>query len=206
MGNIVTATVAIRGTRPFWQHKFGPEALPLEKQERTGVAGNDPEEWRRSCSITKTGQLYMDGTYVFGALREAGKYTKSGKASIQKSLVATLQVMDDRILLNRWFPSFPNGHEFDPLAVDPPVADPEQPVYLDVRGVVNPSTRGRNVRYRIAAGVGWECEFTLQWDKTIVSRSQMEAICIDAGKLVGLGNGRSIGMGRFDLVSFTLAE
>jgi len=49
-------------------------------------------------------------------------------------------------------------------------------------------------------------EFTLLWDKTIVSRGEMEAIVIDTGKLVGLGNGRSIGFGRFDVIAFDVSE
>jgi len=43
----VTAKVSVVGTRPMLFHKFGPEALPLEKQEKVGVAGNDPSEWRK---------------------------------------------------------------------------------------------------------------------------------------------------------------
>jgi len=39
MSNILQAKVRIKGTRPLFWHKFGPDALPLEKQERTGVAG-----------------------------------------------------------------------------------------------------------------------------------------------------------------------
>lgn len=53
--NIVTAEVSIVGTRPFLFHKFGPEALPLEKQERSGVAGNNPDEWRKTFWYTKMG-------------------------------------------------------------------------------------------------------------------------------------------------------
>ncbi|MBI4783274.1 MAG: hypothetical protein HY785_18430, partial [Oscillatoriophycideae cyanobacterium NC_groundwater_1537_Pr4_S-0.65um_50_18] len=48
--------------------------------------------------------------------------------------------------------------------------------------------------------------FLLDWDKTIVSRSEMEAVAIDAGKLVGLGDGRSIGYGRFEMQSFEVNQ
>lgn len=44
MGNILNATVSIKGIRPLLWHAFGPDAIPLEKREKTGVAGNDPEE------------------------------------------------------------------------------------------------------------------------------------------------------------------
>lgn len=46
--NIVTAHVVIEGKRPLLWHHFGPDALPLEKRERTGGAGNDPHEWKRA--------------------------------------------------------------------------------------------------------------------------------------------------------------
>jgi CRISPR/Cas system endoribonuclease Cas6 (RAMP superfamily) len=48
--------------------------------------------------------------------------------------------------------------------------------------------------------------FERYWDKTIVDRTQMQAVLHDAGKLVGLGDGRSIGFGRFTLVSFDLSD
>lgn len=57
MANLLKATIEIRGTRPLIQHRFGPDALPLEKQERTGVAGHDPQEWRKTCMVTLGGQL-----------------------------------------------------------------------------------------------------------------------------------------------------
>lgn len=206
MANILTATVSIKGVRPLWWHKFGPDALPLEKQERTGVAGNDPQEWRKTVLVTRDGQLYLDPTYIFSTLREGARYTKKGKGSIQTVVSATLQVVDDRILIDRYFPGFPNGHSFDIKTADVPSTDFDDLVYLDIRGVRNPSTKARNVRYRIAAAPGWTTAFHLQWDKTIVSRGEMESVCIDAGKLVGVGNGRTIGMGRFEVTGFEIGE
>ena len=200
MSNIVTAKVSIKGTRPLLWHRFGPESIPLEKKERTGVAGNDPQEWQRTVLHTKEGQLYLEPSYVFGTMRDAAKYTKSGRYLIQKYLVATLQVEDDRVLVDRWIPNFNDG------APTELTQDPDEPVYLDVRGVRNPTNRARNVRYRVATSTGWQTTFTLLWDCTIVSREQMEAVAIDAGRLVGLGDGRSIGFGRFELVEFVMGE
>ena len=194
MSSILTATVTIQGTRPLFWHVFGPDAIPLEKQERTGVAGNDPEEWKKTVSYTKDRQLYVDPSYIFGTIRDGAKYTKSGRGSIQSVVAATLQVAEDRVLVNRFLPE------------GEPPTDPEEPVYLDIRSVRNPTTKGRNVRYRIAASKGWQMTFTLLWDKTLVARGQMEAVVIDAGKLSGIGDGRSIGFGRFDLVSFEVAS
>ncbi|MCL4295716.1 MAG: hypothetical protein KJ077_08315 [Anaerolineae bacterium] len=198
MSNIIKAEVTVEGIRPILWHHFGPDAIPLEKQEKTGVAGNDPEEWKRTVLFTKDGQLYVPGSYIFGTLRDGSKFTKKGKGSIQAALTSTLQVLDDRVLLDRWIPGFSGG-----LPESLPT-DSGELVYLDIRSVVNPSTRGRNVRYRVAASPGWTTAFRLEWDKTIVSRGEMEAACIDAGKLCGLGSGRKIGLGRFGLVSFEI--
>ena len=190
MSNIVKARVEICGKRPLLQHQFGPEALPLEKGERTGVAGNDPEEWKRTCMVTSKGQLYVRGSYIFGMLRDAARHTKKGKGSIQALMAATLLVDEEQILLDRWMPK--GG----------PVVDPTQPVYIDVCGVRNPATKARNVRYRLAASAGWKATFTVLWDKTIISRDQMKAVLNDAGTLVGLADGRGVGYGRFDVTDF----
>lgn len=194
--NILRAAVTIQGVRPIFWHRFGPDALPLEKQERTGVAGHDPEEWKRTVTVTADNQLYVDSSYVFGCLRDGARYTKKGRGSIQTLVAATLQIVETFVLFDRHLPDGLNSLTTDPNA----------PVYLDIRGVRNPSTKARNVRYRVAASPGWSCTFTLQWDKTVVDRNQMQAVCIDAGKLVGIGNGRAIGMGRFEVISFEVSE
>jgi hypothetical protein len=193
--NILTATVTIRGVRPILWHAFGPDAIPLEKQEKTGVAGNNPEEWKRTVLMTKDRQLYIEPTYIFGCLRDGARHTKKGRGSLQPLVVATLQVVSDRVLIDRFLP-------FE----EELTTDAEEPVYLDIRSVKNPATKGRNVRYRIAAAPGWTTTFELQWDKTIVSRSELEAVIIDAGRLAGVGDGRNIGLGRFGVVSFKVVE
>ncbi len=186
---MIEAEVSIKGARPMFWHRFDMDALSGKPKEKTGVAGNDPEEWRRTHTATKDGQLYIDPTYVFSCLREAGRYTKKGVSSIQKQVAATLQVLDDLILVDRWIPVEPTYEQ-------------DKPVYIDVRSVVNPKTKGRNIRYRIACSSGWTTTFHILWDETIVSRPQMESVIIDAGKLVGLGDARNIGFGRFKLLSF----
>lgn len=195
--NIVAATATIRGTKPLLWHHFGPDAIPLEKRERHGVAGNDPSEWCRTVLATKDGQLYLEPSYVFGCLRDAAKHTRKGRGSLQPLVAATLDVLDTRILVDRRLPDGLND-----LA-----ADPDEPVYLDIRGVVNPSNKARHVRYRVAASPGWRATFRIQWDTTVVSRAQMHAVLIDAGRLVGIGSGRvtgrgGIGMGRFEIERF----
>jgi len=193
MGNILTAEVTIKGIRPLFWHAFGPDAIPLEKQERTGVAGNDPMEWHKTVLALPSGQLYLQSSYVFGTIRDGAKYTTRKRGTIQPFVSATLQITDDVVLVDRFM-------------VDPLPTDPTQPVYLDIRSVKNPATKGRNVRYRVAASSGWLTTFSIFWDKTIVSRGEMEAAITDAGRFCGIGDGRSIGFGRFTVEQFTVAE
>jgi len=184
--------VSITGVRPLLWHRFGPEAIPLDRKARTGVAGNDPEEWRQTVLATKDHQLYLEPSYIFGCLREGGKHTSIKRGTLQSRIACTLQVIDERVLLDRWLP------KTDLKAL---IQAEDKPVYLDVRSVRNPATKGRNVRYRVAASSGWTTSFDIAWDDTIVSDGQMRAVMIDAGKFVGLGDGRSIGFGRFTISS-----
>lgn len=181
MSNLVSVNIKIRGTRALLWNAFTSEAIPLQKQEKSGVAGNNPEEWRKTVLMTEQRQLYLEPTYIFG--------------SLQPLLISTLQVLDDRILTDRFLP------EERELSTDP-----QQPVYLDVRSIKNPATRARNVRYRIAASPGWTISFGIEWDKTIVSREEMKAVVIDAGRLVGIGDGRTIGFGRFRMEDFVVSQ
>lgn len=196
MANIVRATVSIRGIRPLCWHAFGPQSIPLpgEEQEKTGVAGNDPEEWKRTVLMTSERQLYIPASYIFSMCRTAAKHTKSGRGTIMDKVGATLVVDDNRILATR---------DGKPLLVPfDPCPDPEHSVYIDICGVRNPATKARNVRYRVAASPGWELTFHLLFDKTIVNREQMKAVLNDAGTLVGLADGRGIGYGRFTVENF----
>ena len=195
--NDVTAKVTIKGFRPLLWHWFGPHALPLEAVEKTGVAGHDPEEWRKTYLATKEGQLYVDASYVFACIRDGGSKVKLGRGNAKAAVSSTLEVEETRVLIDRFMPE---GYKTMDTA-DFPI-DADEPVYLDVRSVRNPSTKARNIRYRVAASPDWTATFHITWDKTIVPRDVMHSILIDAGKLCGLGDGRSIGCGRFTVEKF----
>lgn len=201
MGNIVRARVTIRGTRTLLQHHFGPDAIPLEKAEKTGVAGNNPEEWKKTMMVNEEGKLYLPGTYIFSCLKNGAVHTKRGRGSIQSSLVSTLQVEEDILVMNR---KMPEGEPSLQYVLTPP--DPKLFVYVYVASVRNPATKGRNVRYRLATRPGWKVQFHIIWDKTIVPREQMKAVLRDSGTLGGLGDGIKIGCGRFEVLSYEEVE
>lgn len=193
---ILKAKVSIVGERPILFNSFSADTIPLGKKEKSGVAGNDPSEWKRSVlTIPETRQLYLEPTYIFGCLRDGGKHTQVGRSTLQTKVASTLIVLDEVILLDRFLP--PD---------DEITQDKMAPVYIDVRSVKNPATRGRNVRYRVAASNGWKTTFRLEWASTIVHRDQMASIINDAGHFVGLGDGRGIGFGRFIVEKFEIEE
>lgn len=195
MSNLLIANVKFRGTKPLLYHCFTEEAIPLVKKEKNGVAGNNPDEWRTTYTVTEKGQFYLKPDYIFSSLRNGAKYTTKGRGTIQSKVAATLQVKDEIILLNRLLK--------DPDSIE---RDSTKPVYLDVSPVRISATKGRHLRYRVALSAGWEGQFNIIWNKTIVSRSEMERVCIDAGELEGLGDGRTIGFGRFEILKFSVSE
>ena len=199
MSSMIRAQVTIRGTRTLLQHRFGPESIPLEKQEKTGVAGNDPTEWKKTCMVAEDGRLYLPGTYIFSCLKNGAVHTKKGRGSLQSLLVSTLQVEEDVIYLNRKKPA---DNQLGSHQLLTP-SDPETLTFIYVAPVRNPATKGRNVRYRLATRAGWKCSFTLCWDKTVISREQMKAVLRDSGTLGGLGDGIRIGCGRFEVKEFS---
>jgi hypothetical protein len=193
---LLTSEVKIQGTKPLLWNHFGPESIPLVKLEKSGVAGNDPTEWKKSVLVTPENQLYLLPAYIFGAIRDGAKFTKRGRGSIQSSVTATLQIVDEIVLTDRFLPA----------DIENRVNLINEDIYLDVRTVKNPATKGRNVRYRVAASPGWNISFTILWEGSIVSRNEINAAIIDSGRLIGLGDGRAIGFGRYELVKMTTTE
>ena len=151
-----------------------------------------------SCMVLKDSELYLPGTYIFGVLRNGARFTKKGKSNLQNDIQSTLQVEEDIIRLGR---KLPDSKDLTTQDVLTPV-DPEVLVFISRMAVKNPSTKGRNIRYRLATRAGWKCKFTICWDKTIISREQMKAILRDAGVFCGLGDGVKIGCGRFEVCSY----
>ncbi|MBU3179113.1 hypothetical protein KPL47_22730 [Clostridium estertheticum] len=190
--NILNANVIVEGTRSILWNSFNNELLDI-KLKKSGSKGNCPDEWKKTVLVNDNKQLYLLPESIFGCIREGSKYTKNGRGTMQSMVTATLQIVDSIILTDR----------FLPVNITRDIA---KDVYLDVRSVKNPTTRGRNIRYRAAAKAGWKINFNITWDCTLISPELMEAIIIDSGNFCGLGDGRSIGFGRFKLQKFELID
>lgn len=187
------ALVKIRGIKPFLFHKFNIESLQEMAKPKSGSSGNNPDEWRTSF-FHDDGHLYMPGSYIIAALKGGSVYTKVGRGTIQKTWISGVQVMEEKIHFSA---HMPKGWQ-DMETKDFP-QDPTLPVFLDVRMVANPNTKGRNIRYRVGMGAGWECTFNLEVDPTLLSKQQVRKVLEDTGKLNGIADGRTLGYGRFSL-------
>jgi len=196
MSNVIQANIIIRGTRPMLIHHFGPDAIPLARREKSGVAGNDPEEWKRTVLMTDNRQIYLPCEYILANFRAGSRIAFGPRGGHAGKLAACLQIVNDYVLFNRFVPE--NLDEF--------INRTEAEVYLDVRGVKQPTTKARNVRYRVALSPGWQSEFSIIWDKTLISREEMHSIVDHSGEFVGIGDGRTIGLGRYSVEEFYIQD
>ena len=187
--------VEICGTKPILFHAFKVEKISSLTKVKSGSAGNDPDEWRHTV-LEKGNKLYIPASYFLGSLKEGSKYTKAGRGSIQKSFMSSIDILTDISFLDR---ELPEG--WKDLPTPEFTTDSSQLVYLDIRGVMNPNSKGKNIRYRVACCPGWKTNYEFEFDDNIVSKSQVKKIVEDTEKMVGIGDGRVLGYGRYKIES-----
>jgi len=192
--------VKVRGIRPLFFHAFKVEVISNLNKVKSGSAGNDPDEWKRTV-LERNGTLYIPGAYWSGCLKGGARYTKAGRGTLQKSFTSGMLVLTDVAELDR---KLPDGWE--DMSFDQMPSDSSQPVYLDVRGVMNPNSKGRNVRYRVACSPGWRTSFQFEFDENVVSPAQVKKIVEDSGKMVGVGDGLVLGYGRFAIEEMAIND
>jgi hypothetical protein len=194
---IKKAQITCEGTRPFLFHHLAINFLSTDRKTLSGTSGNNPEEWKNTVLYEKKKrQLYVPSSYILGSFRNGSLYTKVGRGTIMKKVVATLMVVDETILFDRYLP------EEDKIKIN----EDSEKVYLDVRAVRNPNTKGSNLRYRVAMKKEYKFKFGIMWDDSIVSEDHMRNVARDAGMLVGIGDGRSIGYGRYSVEEFKIIK
>ena len=186
----IKSKISVKGIKPLLFHTF-PISVLSEKTSKTGES-----EWKETVLMNDARELYVMNTYFLNSIKDGGKEVKVGRGNLSKKLASTLEVEPLKIFLD----GLMVPEDKDLLRLD------SEAVYLDIRAVVNPMTKGKNLRYRIAARPGWTCNFILSWDDYIASKEQVK-ICIENGGLFqGVGDGRSIGFGRYEIISFEMLK
>lgn len=185
--------VEIVGVKPIIFNKFNMESLTDQKKPKVGNSGNNPEEWKHSFFVEGK-RIYIPGAYLFAALKNGAVNTKVGRGTIQKTLISALNICDERVYLNREIWDDWENTEYENLPTNS-----DSPVYIDIRMVANPNTKGRNIRYRLAMSPGWKMSFSLDIDESLISNAQIKKVIEDTGKLQGIADARSLGYGRYEV-------
>lgn len=195
------AKFLIIGRKPCLQHKFNLDVLTNTSKPKEGTAGNNPNEWRVTC-WSDGKKLYIPSNYLFSCFVSGGKHVKVGRGTISKNLAGTLEIVGEKNYFeNRELPK-----DMDDLSIEDIGTDSSKNVYVDVRMVANPNTKGRNIRYRVAIKEGWEVNCEIVWDDSVISPDQMQFAIEASGKFVGLSDDRAIGGGRFTIEEYRLID
>ena len=191
----VKANIEIEGCKPFLWHTFPLDALSTTKK-REGTTGDNKSEWTETVLMDNDRRLYIYNSYLLSSIADGGKEIKQGRGNISKKVSSTLDIEEYRLFLT----------DLTVPSEDDLTRNDTDIVYLDVRAVVNPMTKGRNLRYRIAARPGWKLKFIVGWDDRILSKDQIKSCIENAGDLQGIGDGRGLGFGRFKLLKFEMIK
>lgn len=186
----IAATISITGIKPLLINTFPIDTLSKTKS-KSGTTGDDSYEWKRNVLMEADRELYVYGTYLRGCLITGGKQIKVGRGTLKAKVESTIEVDDKKLMLGRYLPP---DEEITRIDTDS--------VYLDVRSVTNPMTKGRNVRYRVAVSPGWELQAVITWDDSVVSFDDMKQCAKNGGAFEGIGDGRRLGFGRFEITEF----
>ena len=146
----------------------------------------------KTFQATRQGQLYLDPIYIFSCLRAGGKFIPKGRGTLEPEVSSTLQVLDNKIFINRFLPPINE------------ITRDDKKMYILMFDRFQ--EEGKNIRYRLAISPGWEAEFNIIWEGTLINREQMKAICQDAGAYAGLGDARKVGFGRFYVTDFNIIQ
>jgi hypothetical protein len=139
--------IELESMSPMLHH--GSQALGMEEQEMKKKGGSaligDTEEWKKTVYFDEKIGVYLPASNVEAALIEAAKQFKiSGRATATKFFKSGVFIMDDTL------PLLVNGNRITDI----------NNIEVDKRTVKNPSTKGRNVRYR-AIFRQWQTKFRI---------------------------------------------
>lgn len=150
--------ITMEGKSALLMHRFPME--PVEAIEK-----KTPEEQAEVAAYRIPGdsrELYVPGVNIQRALVSAATYSKGkGRASLQKQAAACLMVTPEYVGLGT------DTYE------------------IDARPVVVPATKGRIVRFRPRLDK-WAVKFSLEYDDSLLSETQVRQIVDNMGQRVGL--------------------
>lgn len=169
----------------------GSQAVGMEEEstrKKGGVAlkGN-PDEWKKTIYFKEGVGVYFPAVSFEACLVNAAKQHK-----VTGRQTATKFVQSGVFCTDEYLPFLVNGKKI--MSLDDPL------IKIDKRTVKNPSTRGRNTRYR-AIFDNWESNFRIiVQNDDYVTKKLLKEIIEDGGRFIGVGDYRPR-FGRFELIS-----
>lgn len=161
-------TVEVKGISPLLMHRY-PLVPVIAIEKKTSEEQAEIAAYR----VPETKELFIPGNAVQRMLANAGLFSKGkGRASLKKIIAASVLVFPERALLGV------NKYE------------------IDIRPVVNPTTKGRVLRHRPRLNE-WAIRFDIHYDPDLLTEIQLRKIVDDGGSLVGLLDYRPDKMGPF---------
>lgn len=181
-----TYRVKIRSIAPMLHH--GAQSLGLEPKSQKKKGGDaltgDKDEWKKTIYFNEQDGVFLPAINVEAALIEAAKQFKQGRSTMTKYFKSGVFISENNL------PLYVQGKTIKNLS----------DVEVDVRTVKNPSTRGRNVRYR-AIFRQWSSDFLICVSADdFINAVLLKDVFAYAGSFVGIGDFRPR-FGRFTLDS-----
>lgn len=159
--------VEVTGISPLLQHRF-----PVDVAEPTAKAKNktaNPNDVESCLYRLPDGTIYQPAIHFIACMKKAGtKFTIPGQGkATYKNLIGSGVIL------------------IDPEAIP----HKNQNWEIDSRAIVNPSTKGRNIRKR-PCFKNWVLVFNLEYDEDEISPADIKSILEYAGRRVGIGDFR----------------
>ena len=180
--------IKIKSGSPMLHH--GSQAVGMEKTSKKRKGGDallgNPDEWNKTIYFDEKVGVYLPASVFEACLINAGKQFKIGRIAATGYVKSGVFCMDEHL----------------PFLVDgtPVMTLDDKRINIDKRTVKNPSTKGRNMRYR-AKFDKWSSEFKLMvTSDDYINSDLLEEIINYAGMYVGVGDYRPR-FGRFTLES-----
>jgi len=148
--------VTLQGVTPLLMHQY--PLVPVEALDK-----KTPEEQAEVAAYRdpETKELYIPGVAIWRTLVNGAAFSKGkGRATLSKIVAACVAVSPERVSLN------------------------VKHYKIDSRAVVMPATKGRIIRHRPRLDE-WKCTFTVDWDDTLLTETQVRKVVDDSIRLVG---------------------
>ncbi len=168
-------SVRVEGIKPLLQHRFPMEEHGTEKSKKKNKDYEPTKECEKSLYKDDKGVIYQPAMHILMSLVNAGlNFKYEGKKSFKNVLKSSVFITPDAIL-----------HKFPKWEIN------LQSVIVGDARIV----RARPIFNK------WELEFEMEYDPSVISKSQLKEILDYAGNRVGLGDFRPF-YGRFIVTKF----